>query len=292
MAIVLLLISAAAAASLLYAIWKIRWGSPPGPFPAVLAYHKVGGFEFGGTWITPARFAGHLDRLLDSGRRFISEEDFLASLGGSRERDPGEILLTFDDAYAMLAGNAIPALAERKIPALIFVVTEYAGRDNAWELPLPGRRAAHMSWEEIRRISDAGGVTFGSHSGFHRDLTKYTPGELERELAASKKAIEERTGRPARSFSYPYGRVNQAVAEAVRKAGYEAAFTLYPPGKIAAVDPFMLRREGVWVIDTGRSLLNKLPGSAIFWFEDVKGRSINAFAGMSLPRGRNDPSRR
>ena len=292
MALVLLLLPAAAAAFILYLIWKVRWGPPPGPFPAVLAYHKVGGFEFGGTWITPARFAGHLDRLLDSGRRFISEDEFLASLGGSRERDPGEILLTFDDAYAMLAVNAVPALAERGIPALIFVVTEYAGRDNAWELHLPGRRAAHMSWEEIRRISDAGGVTFGSHSAFHRNLTKYRPGELERELAASKKAIEERTRRPARSFSYPYGRVNRAVAEAVRKAGYEAAFTLYPPGKPAAVDPFMLRREGVWVIDTGRALLNKLPGSAIFWFEDVKGRSINAFAGMSLSRGRNDTSRR
>ena len=284
-----LLLTAAAAAFLLYLIWKIRWGRPPGPFPAVLAYHKVGGFEFGGTWITPARFAGHLDRLLDSGYRFISEDEFLASLGGSRRRDPGEILLTFDDAYAMLAENAIPLLQEKGIPALIFVVTGYAGRNNAWELRLPGRRAAHMGWGEIRRLSDAGGVAFGSHSVSHANLVKCTPGGLERELLSSKRELEERTGRPARSFSYPYGRVNPVVAEAVRRAGYEAAFTLYPPGKIAAVDGFMLRREGVWLIDTGWTLLNKMHGRRMFWFEDVKGRCINAFAGMSLPARRNYP---
>jgi hypothetical protein len=37
----------------------------------------------------------------------------------------------------------------------------------------------------------------------------------------------------------------------------------------------MLRREGVYVIDTVYSLKNKLPGGRFYWFEDIKGRLIN-----------------
>ncbi len=291
MAIIVILLSAAVAIPLLYILWKVRWGPPPGRLPGVLTYHKVTGFEFGGTWITPARFAGHLDFLLDSGYRFIGEDEFLATLGGTRKSDPREILLTFDDAYRMLIDNAIPELRSRNIPALIFIVTAYAGRENTWELPLPGRRSMHMGWDEIADLSAVPGISFGSHSRFHRDLTRFPPDQLAPELSISKEVIEAGTGLPVRCFSYPFGRVNAAVSDAVREAGYEAAFTLYPSGKRTAVDRFVLRREGVWVIDTKKALGRKLSTGRMFWLEDVKGRGINAFAGLTFPPRKNDPFR-
>ncbi len=48
---------------LIYLVWRRRFGLPPASFPRVLAYHKVTGFEFGGTWITPGGFISQIDFL-------------------------------------------------------------------------------------------------------------------------------------------------------------------------------------------------------------------------------------
>ncbi len=263
-----------------YLYWRFAWGPVDPDFPKVLAYHKVTGFELGGTWITRKRFISSLDYLLDSGFTFISEDIFLDTLSGNRTGSGREILMTFDDGYRMIIDNALPALEERKIPALIFLVTSYAGRDNRWELRMPGRRFEHMGWDEVRDLSSRG-FSFGSHSRSHCDLTRLAIGDLRDELALSKKEIEDETGARVRTISYPFGRSDGTVRSEAREAGYEAAFTLYPTGKNPGTERFDLRREGVWVIDTCLSLKNKLGQGRFFWFEDIKGRAINGVAGIT-----------
>ena len=44
----------------------------------------------------------------------------------------------------------------------------------------------------------------------------------------SKAAVEELTGRPCRTFAYPYGLHDERVTRAVADAGYELAFTWLP----------------------------------------------------------------
>ncbi len=260
-----------------YLVWRVLWGTPIDSFPRVLAYHKVTRFEFGGTWLPPARFISHLDHLLDMGCTFISEETFLETLAGTREGCAREILLTFDDGYQELLDVALPALESRKIPAHIFLVSRFIGKYNRWELPLPGGRFRHLSGEEIRDLSGRG-FTFGSHTRTHRDLTRLEPDEARVEIVESKRDLEELLGLPIRSLSYPFGRFNARIAREVSIAGYEAAFSMYPPGPNGRLDAFALRREGVYIIDTLGSLRRKIDRGPLFWFEDVKGRAINGVA--------------
>lgn len=288
MTIVIIFSAAAALAAALYVLWKFLWGPPP-PLPSVLAYHKVTSFEMGGTWISPRRFERQLDFLMHSGYRFISETDFLDTLEGRRELNRKEILLTFDDGYSMLLDNALPALEERGIPVLIFLVTSYAGRDNSWELSLPGRRATHLGWDDVSQLASRQGISFGSHSRSHRDLTRLPRQKVEDELLISKQVIEHHTGLEVQSISYPFGRVNAQVAAVAEEAGYRAGFTLYPPGRSTPPGKMILRREGVWVIDNGLSLLAKLSGGPFFWIEDLKGRAINSFAGITPAIRKNSP---
>ena len=245
--------------------------------PRVLAYHKVTSFEFGGTWLPPRRFAGHLDALLRDGHRFVDETAFLDALEGRRAAGPGEILLTFDDGYRCLLDAAIPALEARGIPALLFLVSDYVGLENRWELRLPGRRFAHLSWDEIADLARRG-FAFGSHGTAHRDLTRLAPAALRDELVRSKAAIEDRLGAPVRSFSYPFGRVSDASRREAERAGYRAAFTLYPRLRRDAGGRFELRRDGVYVIDTAGCVRRKLGRGAGYALENVKGRAINACA--------------
>ncbi|MFA4948783.1 MAG: polysaccharide deacetylase family protein [Candidatus Krumholzibacteriia bacterium] len=244
--------------------------------PRVLAYHKVTGFEFGGTWVSPERFERQIDALLAAGFRFIDETAFLDALDGRRESSGREILLTFDDGYRMLLDRAVPALESRGIPALIFLVSAFAGRRNTWELNLPGRRFVHLGWDEIRDLARRG-FAFGSHARTHRDLTRLSLKDLRVELADSKREIESRLAASVRSFSYPFGRLNDRVRREAERAGYRAAFTLYPP-RSARPDRYVLRREGIYVIDSIGNIKAKLGTGLPFLFEDFKGRMINAFA--------------
>ena len=199
---------------------------------------------------------------------------------GKRDGSEREILVTFDDGYAGLLESAIPVLEARKIPALIFLVTAYVGRENRWELYWPGRRFRHLGWDEITDLASRG-FQFGSHSVTHRDLTRLPREEMIRELAESKNEMEKRLGRPCCSLSYPFGRADSAVMNAAEEAGYRAAFSLYPPFSNAPVRRFALRREGVYIIDGIGNLRNKLDSGGMFWIEDLNGRAINAVASLT-----------
>jgi peptidoglycan/xylan/chitin deacetylase (PgdA/CDA1 family) len=249
----------------------------PPNLPRILAYHKVTGFELGGTWMPPRRFIGQIDALRSAGWRFIGEAAFIETLEGRRSAGPKEVLLTFDDGYRHLLDAALPALEARGIGALIFLVSAYVGCENRWELRLPGRRFAHLSWMECADLGRCG-FTFGSHTRTHRDLTRIPPADAREEIARSRAEIENRLGMPVRSLSYPFGRLNDRIRAEVRRAGYRAAFTLYPRRRRSVQDAFELRREAVYVIDSAGCVRRKLAQGPAGAYEEIKGRMINAAA--------------
>lgn len=277
MIILVVSVSCIAALLALYLFWRIRFGYPLASNPRVLVYHKITRFEFGGTWVPPSRFVSQLDALLKEGFRFVDEEAFLQTLEGMRKGSDREVLLTFDDGYRELLDAAVPALEERGIPALIFLVSSFVGRENVWELYWPGRRFKHMSWDEILDLQGRG-FTFGSHTCTHRDLTRIPLDAVRDELIRSKKELEERLGSHVRCLSYPFGRTDTRITREVARTGYRAAFSMYPLLSNSTIDPFNLRREGVYVIDTIATLRNKLGSGIFFWIEDIKGRTINRVA--------------
>lgn len=268
------------AVAALYAFWHARWGYPSQDLPGVLTYHKVVDFEFGGTWISPRRFERHIASLIDSGYSFISERAFIETLEGKRPAGKKEILLTFDDGYDCIAQIAAPVLERLGVPALVFLVTRFAGSENSWELGLPGRKARHMDWETVGSLASRG-FSFGSHGESHRPLPRMSGEEALGEMVRSKEEIERRIGEEVLSLSYPFGRTDRETALLAAQAGYRAAFTLYPSGDAGTTDPFRLRREGVWVIDTPATIRVKLFRGGPFWLEDIKGRMINAVADLT-----------
>lgn len=274
----ILVISIVALLGLLFFVWWFRFRYPPLDLPQVLCYHKISDrFCFEGTWTTSRRFTDHIEHTAKGGFEFIDEDRYLRAVEERRVKDGRTVLLTFDDGYEALARLCRDVLAPRGVPVLIFLVTDFVGAENRWDLSLGRRSFRHLSWDQVREL-DRMGVRFGSHSATHRDLTRLPEGELAREIAGSRERIAEETGRAPRCFSYPYGRTNDTVKAAVREAGYDAGFSLYPPQPNERVDRFALRRNGVYVIDTPFALDCKLERTAFSWFEEMKCRTINQVA--------------
>lgn len=102
-----------------------------------------------------------------------------------------------------------------------------------------------MSSDEIRAVLRNGRIEFGSHSVTHPYLDRLVPAAQFDEIASSRHALEQVTGRPVAHFAYPAGAYDRASLDGVRAAGFQAAFACVPHR--ASVDRrFELGRIGVY----------------------------------------------
>ena len=138
---------------------------------------------------------------------------------------PGSVSLTFDDAFANFHQVALPLLERYRMPATVFAVTDYCGRDNNWPLQSPRVPILPlMSWDRLRDAAGRG-VTIGSHTLSHPNLAKLdSPGAIRQELRQSRERIEQEIGRPVDAFAFPYGGVPAGLAE-LNESGYRLAVT-------------------------------------------------------------------
>jgi len=96
-------------------------------------------------------------------------------------------------------------------------------------------------------ITDAArsGLQLGVHSATHRSLPVLDELELQHEVVESREIIRSRTGVTPEFFAYPYGLWNDRVRDAVRTAGYRAAFTLESGRRATTTDRWTLPRVSV-----------------------------------------------
>lgn len=273
-----------------YLVWRVRYGYPAADHPSVLCFHKISNrFCWEGTWTTPDRFFAYVDRLRRLGYRFVGMDDYLDRVASGRRGGDREVVITFDDGYRDLYDVVLPGLESRGVPFHVFLVTDYVGRQNDWDLSLGRRAFWHLDWPEIEDMTSRG-VTFGSHGASHGDLTRMGAKEARAELDRSRAVIEEHLGRPARTVSYPFGRYDDAVKAAAREAGFDAAFSLYPAHHNAHFDRYAIRRNGVYIIDPVALIANKWEPGPLLWMEEMKCRAINAVAVLTPVLKRLSPS--
>jgi peptidoglycan/xylan/chitin deacetylase (PgdA/CDA1 family) len=204
----------------------------------VLCYHSVSEEWEHALSVTPAAFREQGTSLARSGVPPVSAE---ALARGERRG----LHVTFDDAYKDVLA-VLPLLTELGLPTTIFVSTGFADEGRPLAVPeLAADAEAHpdllatMTWDELRAAAEQG-VEIGAHTVSHAHLTRLSDAELDRELVESKQRIEDQLGRSARLLAYPYGEHDGRVQEAVRRAGYSAAFAQWPGSSIR--NPFAVPR--------------------------------------------------
>ncbi len=180
---------------------------------AVLCYHSLSDNEHE-TAVAPTEFTKHLDTLVARGFMFVSLSDIVAWAKGERALPRKAVAVTFDDGYADFESVAVPLLKKYKAPGAIFAIGE--PESTGWDL---SEEPPFLSPEAIGRLRQEPMVEVGYHSRTHPNLAKLSVGELEKEVAPPL---------PAHYFAYPGGNHSPAAAQALRAAGYEAAFTIRP----------------------------------------------------------------
>jgi len=212
-------------------------------YPPVLCYHRIGGpLELGVTRVGRALFARQMTALARAGWRAISLSEFANDGAPHAART---FLLTFDDGYASLAEHAYPLLADLGFTATTFLITDYVGRTNTWDVRYTWNRLVHLTWNEVERWR-ARGFDFGSHGATHRRLTWLDDAVVQADLSSSREMLGARLGADAgRVIAYPFGAVDARIAQQAEAAGYELGFG----GVKATGDRFNLARVPVYFWD-------------------------------------------
>lgn len=213
----------------------------------ILCYHKIDTrFELGFTRLGPRAFRRQMEALSRAGYTTVGSGELLGLDPRATHDAPRTVVLTFDDAYAGLAEHAFPVLAEHGLRALVFVITDYVGRENRWDVQYGWRRFLHLSWDQLALWQERG-IEVHSHGATHARLTWLSDDHAAEELGRSREAIAARLGAPPAGISYPFGAADRRVRRLAAAAGYRLGFT--GPSSAEATDPLLLERRPVYAWD-------------------------------------------
>ena len=82
-----------------------------------------------------------------------------------------------------------------------------------------------LSWEALRELAQHPLITIGAHGHTHRPLRWTSPYRVYREMADSKKILEQHLDMPITAFAYPYGSCNIHTHLIGKWVGYDMLYT-------------------------------------------------------------------
>tara|TARA_B100000902_G_scaffold382478_1_gene420179 strand:+ start:82 stop:792 length:711 start_codon:yes stop_codon:yes gene_type:complete len=177
-----------------------------------------------------------------------------------------QIIITFDDGYKDLNSTVLPILKKYEFKATCFVVSGLLGKKNTWD---QGKK--NFNSKDLMNMNDIkewikNGMSIGSHSHNHFDLTSLNNDQITNELIYSKKFLEDELGITIDNFSYPYGKVNNSVYKITKEIFAKATTTNRGRFNTKNHDFHLIPR-----VDMGKSLsLLKIFLKLETLYEDVK----------------------
>lgn len=209
----------------------------------ILMYHHVGYLTPEADAITkdltvsPTDFEIQVKFIKEKGFTSISLANVYAATQGQFTLPSKPIVFTFDDGYQDVFDNALPLLHQYGFNGATAIITQYAGH--------PG----YASWADIK-IAQLGGTEIVSHTQNHFDpleptnkLThNYTPEQMEANLVASIKDIQDNLGITTNILVYPYGHYSPEYIDLVRQAGFVMGLTVHHGNRVNPDDLFHIPR--------------------------------------------------
>jgi peptidoglycan/xylan/chitin deacetylase (PgdA/CDA1 family) len=242
---------------------------------SVLAYHLVDRrIDAGIAWITPKRFEKQIAWLAEAGYKSITLSEWLQY---SPTDNGKSIVITFDDGYHSLVQYALPILSRYHFCATVFAIAGYVGRPNLWDVKFFLPPFQHLDWGGLRELMSAG-WEIGSHSLNHDYLPALSEPQLRRDLADSKKILEDNLQAPMQHLSLPFGRGNQNVYRIAHEVGYASVCTLGSPSSLSVNGLKIIPRRGVYLLDSMASFRRRVEAPPDSKWQYWRQRTVSGFS--------------
>lgn len=172
------------------------------------------------TTTSPMMFKQQMNQLRNLGYRTIQISEAVKRLQNG-ESTEGCVVVTFDDGYSDFYRHAFPELDRNGFTATVFLPTAYV--ENV-SVRFKGKSC--LTWSEVRELRKYG-ISFGSHTVTHPQLSKLDPLAVRHEVANSKQVIEDNLGESVSYFAYPYAfpETNKPFIRMLRKILVDSGYT-------------------------------------------------------------------
>jgi peptidoglycan/xylan/chitin deacetylase (PgdA/CDA1 family) len=110
---------------------------------------------------------------------------------------------------------------------------------------IPRESHRPMTWDEARVMVSTGGIDIGGHTVTHPSLPTWSAREQDREISDSLDVCSSLTGKPVRTFAYPYGDHSDVTLDVLRRRDVEAACSTVSLPVRTGADPLALPRMQV-----------------------------------------------
>jgi len=153
------------------------------------------------------------------------------------------VAVTIDDGFASALQNAAPILKEYALPAGFFIPAGHLGQKAGWKIEehCGDKDECVIDQNQIKQLAK-GGFEIFSHTLSHPRLTTVEDQQLETELVASKRTLEQIVGHEICGISYPHGDYDDRVCAYAQRAAYKTGFTIDPDAVDAATDSMRIGR--------------------------------------------------
>jgi peptidoglycan/xylan/chitin deacetylase (PgdA/CDA1 family) len=153
------------------------------------------------------------------------------------------VAITIDDGFTSALENAAPILKEYALPAGFFIPAGRLGQKAGWDIEehCHDRDDCVINQHQIKQLAK-GGFEIFSHTLSHPRLTTVEDQQLETELVASKRALEQIVGHEICGISYPHGDYDDRVCAYAQRAAYKTGFTIEPAAVNGATDSMRIGR--------------------------------------------------
>jgi peptidoglycan/xylan/chitin deacetylase (PgdA/CDA1 family) len=166
-------------------------------------------------YVPSDEFSAQMDALKAGGWHAVTLNQLQAYWTHGTSLGPGKpLVITFDGGYASQFTNALPVL--KRLGWVGVVNVETNGRSPA---------DGGLSDSQIHGLIAAGWELDAAGSS-QTDLTGLSDSAVRQQLTSERQTLQSRYGTPVNWFSYPAGRYNAIVSNAVQAAGFVGATTL------------------------------------------------------------------
>lgn len=183
---------------------------------------------------SPERFETQMRYLKRRSLRGVSMRELRRAIEAGSAK--GLVGLTFDDGYKDFLREAVPILERFGFTATVFVVGGLMGEENTWDAE---PRLSLMDADEVREASERG-MEVGAHGMSHVELSGLKPELLEEEVNGSRQILGELLDETVDGFCYPYGNIDSAAIQAVRRARYTYACAVHEQIEQDSYDMFRI----------------------------------------------------
>jgi peptidoglycan/xylan/chitin deacetylase (PgdA/CDA1 family) len=240
----------------------------------VLMYHEISASPFGSARlaVSPHDFASQLAYLADQGFSTVTAGELAAAVTSRSSLPDRSVVLTFDDGFADFHQTALPLLKKYGFAATLFMTTGWI-RDAQLQA---GRAPGPMLCLSQLSEAAAAGIEIAAHSHQHPQLDQLGIHAVHRELATSKRILEDQLETAAIGLAYPFGYSNSQVRNAARDLGYRYGYVVANRLISVDADQFALPR-----LTVSRSTSLRQYGQVI----ECRNLSASYFKDRAMTRG-------